>query len=390
MAFGKSRDALTVTRLVEATAPSNPNPPPLPTSSRFVFGRMLQYVAVAYREYWRISCVWLVFVTLINTSLHSRQDAPVLLIQQQGLDALVGYLAEKISQSRSRKVLVMPLADAKNNVNALGAHLSRQISERLYKLFPDIEIIDPERIHIPTESESNAEVSESDIEKLKKLAWSTGAEICILGDFAPFKNEIGISSHVWKSDQLLLADTYGSIPLTQQMRDLSPNPLVYTPPMDGIFTAGVGGVSLPKLLNPSTANLTGQNGDLQGAGLVSMNLVVATNGAVQQVVILESSSASFSSRVVKMFRSLRYEPAKAPDGTAVLARFHLTFAIVELELAVGVDGSVRQARVLESPSQAFSDKAIQGVKKWKLKPAIGPGGKPVEAKVQTEITFSLY
>jgi TonB family protein len=318
------------------------------------------------------------------------QGAPALETPQSGLDTLVGPLAEKLSHSGSHKLVVMPLVDAETNVSALGAHLSRQISERLNKLFPEIEIINPETLHIPTQSESNAEVSEPDIEKLKKLAWNAGAEICILGDFAPFQEDLGISLHAWKSDKSLIADSYGSIALTSEMRDLSPKPLVYAPPVNGIFTAGVGGVSLPKPLNPSAANLTGQNGDLQGAGLVSMNLVVGMNGAVQQVVILESSSASLSSRVVKIFRSLRYAPAKAPDGTAVTARFHLTFAVVEVELTVAVDGTVRQAKVLESPNQTLSDKAIQSVKKWKLKPAIGPGGQPVIAKVQTEITFTLY
>jgi TonB family protein len=341
---------------------------------------------VAYRHYLWFAAVW-VLGFLICPSLDSWQGVPVSPNQQHGLDALVSPLAERLSQSGNHKVVVMPLADANDNVNALGAHLSHQISERLSKLFPRIEIIDPETLHIPPQSESNVEVSEPDIEKLKKLAWSSGAETCILGDFAPFREEMGISLHAWKSDRSLLADSYGSIQLTPQMRDLSPKPLTYMPPVDGIFTAGVGGVTLPEPLNSSSANSTGQNGDLQAAGLVSMNLVVGTNGAVQQVVILESSSASFSSRVVKMFRSLQYAPAKAPDGAAVAARFHLTFAVVELELTVAVDGSVRQARVLESPNQGFSDKAIQDVKKWKLKPAIGPGGKAVMAKVQTEIRF---
>jgi TonB family protein len=345
---------------------------------------------VTYRHYLRFFGVWLALLFLNCRAVWASQDVPALPIEQQGLDTLVSPLAERISQSGNRKVVVMPLADASDNVNALGAHLSRQISERLSKLLPVIEIIDPQALHVPTQSESDAEVSEPDIEKLKKLAWNAGAEICILGDFAPFQEDLGISLHAWKSDKSLIADSYGSIPLTSEMRDLSPKPLVYAPPVNGIFTAGVGGVSLPKPLNPSATNSIGQNGDPRVAGLVSMNLVVETNGAVQQVVILESSSASLSSRVVKIFRSLRYAPAKAPDGTAVAARFHLTFAIVEVELTVAVDGSVRQARVLESPNQDFSDKAIQGVKNWKLKPAIGPAGQPVVAKVQTEITFTLY
>ena len=351
---------------------------------------MLHSVAVAYQHCLRLFGVWVAILFLNCHAVWSSQDVPVLPNEQQGLDTLVSPLAERISQSGNHRVVVMPLADASDNVHALGAHLSRQVSERLNKLFPEIEIIDPETLHVPAQSDSNAEVSDSDIENLKKLAWSAGAEICILGDFAPFKGEMGISLHAWKSDRSLLADSYGSIPLTPQMLDLSPKSLTYVPPVDGIFVAGVGGVSLPKPLNPSIANSTGENGDLHGAGLVSMNLVVGANGAVQQVEILESSSASLSSRVVKIFRSLRYVPAKTPDGTAVAARFHLTFAVVEVELTVAADGRVRQARVLDSPNQDFSDKAIQGVKNWKLKPAIGPGGQPVAAKVQTEITFTLY
>ena len=352
---------------------------------------MLHSVVVVYRHYLLFPSIWLVLVFLICPTLYSSQDVPALQTQQPGLDRLVSPLAEKISQSGNRKIVVMPLADSKDNVNALGAHLSRQISERLNKLFPGTQMLNPETLHVSNQLDSNLEVSESDIENLKKLAWSAGAEICILGDFAPFKDdEIGISLHAWKSDQSLLADSYGNIPLTVRMRELSPKPLIYTPPADGIFTAGVGGVSWPTPLNPSIANSPSHSRDLQGAGLVSMNLVVGTNGGVQQIVILESSSASLSSRVEKMFRSLRYAPAKAPDGTAVPARLHLTFAVVELELTVAVDGSVRQARVLESPNQTLSDKAILSAKKWKLKPAIGPGGRPVIAKVQTEITFTLY
>jgi TonB family protein len=345
---------------------------------------------MTYRNHLRFFGVWLVLVPLICPFVHTWQDVPALQTLQPGLDALLDPLTEKFSQTGNHKIVVMPLADPEDNINALGAHISRQISERLKELFPAMEMIDAETIHVPTRSDSKLEASDSDIEDLKKLAWSAGAEICVLGDFAQFKDEMGVSLHAWKSDQSLLADTYGSIPLTVQMRELSPKPLIYTPPAGGIFTAGMGGVSLPKPLNPSLANSTGKNRDLHRAGLVSLNLVVETSGEVQQLVILESSSASLSSRVEKMFHSLRYTPAKAPDGTAEPSRFHLTFAVVELELTVAVDGSVRQAIVLESPNQSLSDKAIQGVKKWKLKPAIGPGGQPVMAKVPTEITFTLY
>jgi len=87
----------------------------------------------------------------------------------------------------------MPLADAKDNVDALGAYLSRQISEMLKELAPEVEIINPENLHVKSRMDSGGQSSESDIEALKQLAWSAGADICVLGDFAPYNDEIGIS-----------------------------------------------------------------------------------------------------------------------------------------------------------------------------------------------------
>jgi len=249
---------------------------------------------------------------------------------------------------------------------------------------PEVEIINPENLHVKSRMDSGGQSSESDLEELKQLAWSAGADICVLGDFAPYNDEIGISLRTWNSDRSSLLDIYGSIPLNSKMRELSPTPLTYTPPADGIFTAGSGGVSTSRPLNPSIANSAGQKHESYGAGLVSADLVVGINGAVRQVAILDSSSALLASRAKKIY-ALQYAPAKAPDGTPVPARIHVTF-----ELTVAADGSVRQATVLESPNRTLSDQAIESVRTWKFKPAISPGGQPLEARVPTEIMFTLY
>ena len=55
-----------------------------------------------------------------------------------------------------------------------------------------------------------------------------------------------------------------------------------------------------------------------------------------------------------------------------------------------VGSGQRSARVLESPNRTLSDQAIESVRNWKFKPAISPGGQPLEVRVPTEITFTLY
>jgi len=289
-----------------------------------------------------------------------------------------------------RKIVVIPLADPDDNLDALGGYLSQEVSERLGKAIPGTQIVDSRTLHLPSTTDSKLDSSDSDIERLKNLAWGAGADICILGDFAPFKDEIGVSLHVWGSDGSLLADSYGGIPLTREMRDLASKPLKYTPPQDEIFVAGRGGVSRPIVIKSSASNLENWAHKTLGAGFVSMEFVIGPDGSVQRIATSTSSSVSLASRVEEKFRSLRFTPATAPDGTPVAVRVHSEFAVVELELTVGTDGRVQQAVILKSPNQTFSERALRAVHEWKLKPAGVPGGNPVAAKVKTEIAFTLY
>jgi len=38
----------------------------------------------------------------------------------------------------------------------------------------------------------------------------------------------------------------------------------------------------------------------------------------------------------------------------------------------------------------LEEKALSQVKNWKMRPALGPSGKPVNCRVQIEVTFHLY
>jgi TonB family protein len=332
----------------------------------------------------------LVFLFLTCSPLHAKQDVSVSTVPQQGFDELVRPITEKILLSAMRKIVVIPLADSDDNLDALGGYLSQEVSQRLAKAIPGTQIVDSGTLHLPSTTDLKLDSSNSDTERLKNLAWAAGADICVLGDFAPFKDEIGASLHVWSSDGSLLADSYGGIPLTREMRDLASKPLKYAPPPDGIFTAGRGGVSRPIVTESSASNLQNWAHKTLGAGIVSMELVIGPEGSVQRVTTLTSSSVSLASRVQEKYNSLRFTPAAAPDGTPVAVRVHSEFAVVELELTVATDGRVQQALILKSPNQGFSERALRAVQKWKLKPAIGPGGNPVAVKVKTEITFALY
>ena len=63
---------------------------------------------------------------------------------------------------------------------------------------------------------------------------------------------------------------------------------------------------------------------------------------------------------------------------------------VLLDVTVTADGRVINPLVLKGPGLGLEEKALTQVKNWKMRPAVGPGGKPVNCRVQIEVTFHLY
>jgi len=63
---------------------------------------------------------------------------------------------------------------------------------------------------------------------------------------------------------------------------------------------------------------------------------------------------------------------------------------VLLDVLVSADGRVSSPVVIKGPGLGLEEKALESVVKWKMRPANGPGGKPVACRVQIEVTFRLY
>lgn len=63
---------------------------------------------------------------------------------------------------------------------------------------------------------------------------------------------------------------------------------------------------------------------------------------------------------------------------------------VLLDVTVTADGRVINPIVIKGPGLGLEEKALSQVKNWKMRAAIGPSGKPVNCRVQIEVTFHLY
>jgi protein TonB len=63
---------------------------------------------------------------------------------------------------------------------------------------------------------------------------------------------------------------------------------------------------------------------------------------------------------------------------------------VLLEVIVTPDGRATNIRVIKGVGLGLDEKAIEAVRTWIFKPAIGPNGKPVAVRVPIEVTFRLF
>lgn len=63
---------------------------------------------------------------------------------------------------------------------------------------------------------------------------------------------------------------------------------------------------------------------------------------------------------------------------------------VLLDVTVTADGRVINPIVIKGPGLGLEEKALSQVRNWKMRPAVGPSGKPVNCRVQIEVTFHLY
>ncbi len=82
-----------------------------------------------------------------------------------------------------------------------------------------------------------------------------------------------------------------------------------------------------------------------------------------------------------------YCPAAQFSDEAVKAKYQGTVSLVAI---VTPDGRATDIRVVQGVGLGLDEKAIEVVRTWRFRPALGPDGKPAAVRQIIEITFRLY
>jgi len=81
-----------------------------------------------------------------------------------------------------------------------------------------------------------------------------------------------------------------------------------------------------------------------------------------------------------------YCPSPSYTDQARAAKYNGSFV---LRIIVTADGRAENVTVAKGPGLGLEESAIETVKKWRFKPALGPDGNPVATLVPVEVTFRL-
>jgi TonB family protein len=82
-----------------------------------------------------------------------------------------------------------------------------------------------------------------------------------------------------------------------------------------------------------------------------------------------------------------YCPQPQFSDEAVKAKYQGTVLLVAV---ITSDGRATDIRVAKGLGLGLDEKAVEAVRTWRFRPALGPDGKPASVRQSIEVTFHLY
>ena len=270
----------------------------------------------------------------IVTVIVAMAGLPISGAQNSGpdLDAAVSNLAFQIAgplqKEKAKHVIVAELLDADGKSHPIGRFLANKLSAVLLKEYPALETISSSHSQASVTGvipDDQAQV----LRETRRWAKSLGAKVVITGSFGKASQGIGIALMAMKTGgDHVYAQTSGVVPMSdEEIAAISTEPI---PAMTSrIARAGMGGVGVPTCVHCPIPDYSEEA------------------------------------------RAAKYQ------GTVVL------------QVVITPEGVATNISVVKGPGKGLEEKAIEAVKSWRFRPAIGPNGRPVAVVVPIEVTFRL-
>jgi TonB family protein len=268
--------------------------------------------------------------------------------QQDPFDAVASDVAAAVAKASRKhnlvpKVLVADFSEAKGDPTALGPDLAQQFFLSLQAHARNFTLADRDKYLRDLVADKLTPESYQSPDNMKCYALELNAAFIVTGELedSPDKVVVGIKVTRMDEHKVIFAAPV-SLDFTPAMRQL----LNQEPP---VF-ASADSV-------PSSVHIHGSD-----------RVPEAGKKGYSMPTCVYCPNATFTDEAVREKR----------QGTLVVSVW------------VGADGLAHEVSVLRGLACGFNKQAVDAVRRWKFRPATGPGGQPADVIASVEVSFRLY
>jgi TonB family protein len=235
-------------------------------------------------------------------------------VQGASLDALAAKMADAISVSKQKNVIVPDFVGPANRLTALGRSLAEEFSAAIVKDNSKIKVLDRSGISRMVEKNNLAPLYMVFDPCNSVMAEGVKAKSCVSGKIST-KDDAQILevTLLQISDFKKLAEFSSPISLTPEMQEAG-GKTILDDPILVYRRGGEKGYTMPVCLVCHFAYFTDEAVQNKTQGTVTLAVVVGENGSAEIISVLRRLPDGLTESAVKTVKNWKFKPGTGPDG----------------------------------------------------------------------------
>jgi TonB family protein len=268
------------------------------------------------------------FALFVCASVHAQTSSPPSI--DPDFSQIAARIADPLQKSHVTKVIFADLKGPNGETHPAGRWLADQLANACQENFPDLAVIIRPADEAAALAADGSDFRSNPPRSLEDWARRMGASVFVSGTFAKLPEGIGITLTATTAAERpqQIAQLSGLLPMTEAISSLSAQPLPVF--RGGIPRAGLAGNTVPTCVYCP------------------------------------------SPKYAKEAKAAKYE------GSVVL------------QATISEDGRAINISIVKDPGKGLGEKAVEAVRRWKFRPAVGPDGRPTAVICPIEVRFHLY
>ena len=240
--------------------------------------------------------------------------------------ALALRLVDPIQKAHAKRVAILDLLGPQRELHPVGKWIADQLALALQKDLGDLQIVDRNQLHQSMARGKAPDADQAVRQWEVQIARDFRADVLIDGTYAQLSARLGLTLNpikVSRPERPTLISA--TIPITPEITSLSQDPIPVT---TGDFPrAGVAGTSLPSCIYCPDPEYSPEARKAGWQGTVVLDVVVTAAGTVERIIPIKGPALGIEEKAVEAVRKWRLKPALDVDGhpTAVRIPIEITF-----------------------------------------------------------------